>query len=1457
MKETVMQGKPYAGNPHVRFDEGAGAPRYSGRSALLYKRKMDFSFASRVLAIAAVSLCAGNALAAESTASYEVGSKGNASSNVGTATVGEGYRLDTTGRLLLWQGTLTINEGAYMKFGGNNSGRCNFIGIENGYSGAVVNINGGTLWCSTDNGSGYLAVGSGIDKNNTSTLTLNSGVLKVDAVLRSSAQWDDKVGVTASGTITINGGDATAGTVYMGTKTVSTGTSTLNLNGGTLTTGNITFRTGNGQVFTWHNGTLVATKANIFNVQAFDASNTKTRTMQITGIPASFDTAGFAQSIPAFTGTGKLRLTGGGAVTFEQASLAYGLIFDGIALNLGTLDAGTTPLTTPNLEIIGPATLNVTLPASPTGRYPLIACTSSLDGSLGQITVSGGGAGVLIRDGSTLYLSFDAADADDALVYSAVAGGADTPAESSYSRLAFADAAGAFTVGGDGLSFSQDIADASVAAQTITAPVTLSTANSSIYVAEGGRLALSGGLTATTPKKEGKGTLVLSHATKPASITPKEGVLDFGGGTYTGSFTLNSRRYNGEEIVLTNGTWRPSAGVSLAYQGSTIRFADGFVADFSAVAGSRIALNYAGVASDHAVTTKLVIDGGSLTTSDNGSNVGNFVGVDNPGVSILEIKRGVFHAAGGSGRGYLRIAAQCSSTCLTGIVRVRGGLLQIDRDLSMGTVYNGLNGNNGEGVFELSGGVADVGNFYLGANSSTPGRGEVQLTGGVLEVGVLKCLAYNTQTLLADGATIRAKRDDTAAAPFMSKVASADGYAKTYTIGAGGLTIDTAGHNVHCNIPWTGEGGLTVTGGGSLALARTLTVGGDSVIASGTTLVLTNSVAFGGKVTLGENAKIRIDTTSYQEDSLTIATDGFTLPSGVTDVLDLVELVGDGYVASVSADGKSIELGLAANVAAFAWWTGNGDPTDLDDPANWACTNSTGGVVANALPVKSTIVVLSGTTAFAVPVGTTPVWATTQIGYGGNGGAVTLGADCDWSAAPNLTIAHGSYLDLHGHNLKISYLTAAEGENGAYVTNSVAGTKPALWAENVFSEKNYIDTEKVTVYTDSLEAKSVNDKTFTIANQGLGWSFDAGLFVTNGTTTVTGDSYPGRYGHTATISVSGNASLRFQGYTHFRGGVYDDSGVYIFVTNNATFSTSGYITIGHHNSGPALFRQDGGTVSLPSHLNLGVGNTSTARYEITAGTLTVGDSFAIGRMDNYEGNVPGIGMFVQSGGTVNANRYLSIGWSAGSEGSYIMSGGTFTITANRVNLGSEGAVKMGLWDISGGTATMAKGLNVAQASGSTAKLRLSGSGTLVTADITGNAGASTVEFDGGTLVATNVAASTVFLTGLTNIVFNAGGVTLDTAGNDLMATNCVLKATPGARAITLTGGGTLDFTNATLDFTEPLTGGFVLAQVADNDVATFTSAPALAAGVKGFKVKLSADGKEIKVVSKGLMIFVN
>ncbi|MBR0067868.1 MAG: hypothetical protein IJQ00_09745 [Kiritimatiellae bacterium] len=198
----------------------------------------------------------------------------------------------------------------------------------------------------------------------------------VAAVSLCAVQWNDAAAVAASGTININGGEATVGTIYMGATTVSTGVSTLVLNGGTLTTGNIAFRPGNGQVFTWGGGTFVATKANVFSMQAFDASNTKTRTMQITGNPASFNTAGHDQVLPAFTGTGKLRLTGGGTVKFAQSTLTYGLVLDGAALNLGMLNKNAPLLTVPSLEITGPVTLCVKRPVPSTERYPLIACTS-------------------------------------------------------------------------------------------------------------------------------------------------------------------------------------------------------------------------------------------------------------------------------------------------------------------------------------------------------------------------------------------------------------------------------------------------------------------------------------------------------------------------------------------------------------------------------------------------------------------------------------------------------------------------------------------------------------------------------------------------------------------------------------------------------------------------------------------------------------------------------------------------------------------------------------------------------------------------------------------------------------------------------------------------------------------------------------------------------------------------
>ena len=1360
----------------------------------------------------------------------------------GTANLGSSTHLDNTSssyRFIVRKGTVNFNAGSYIRAGGNDEGVCNFIGVDEA-SAANVNINnGGTLWL-TKSGGGAGCLGVGINnKAVTSTLTVNNGgLLIVEGRLRSGVQYNGLTGATSSGTFTLAGGIARVNELVIGANSANTGGSTVNISGGRLYTTNINFRAYNGQSFKWDNGRIVAGADDIFHIEDYVSENSKTRTMQITGSPAVFDTAGFHQTIPEFTATssGRLWVTGGGTVAFEDSTLPYYLHLDNVTVELGTLDSSTPALTAPGLEIVGPVTLNVTLPESPSGRYPLISCNYIPAGSPGQITVVGGGAGKTIIDGTAIYLSFE--DDATALAYSDSAGGSATFDEAtSGTSLAFGSAAGAYTLSGETLTLSQGVSDRSTAAQTISAPVALSTTGASIYVEDGGSLEFSGGLTATTPLKIGAGTLVLSGSTRPSAINFREGGLDFGGGTYSGSinFFLNNdvTTYFDRSLSLRNGAYSVSGNFNT--KGGTLTIKDGFTFTVNA----RIAVGYGENFVDATDYTAVVIDGGTMTTVGDSGNNCNFVGVDRAGTNVLEVVRGSY-----STTKYMRIAAN-STSCLVGIVRVRGGTFRVGQDLTMATVYNGTNGGTGTALFEQSGGTAVVGNFYLGGTSSNIGSGTVNLTGGVLEVGCLKCLAYNTQTLVADGGTIRATGADTAAAPFMAKVASADSYAKTYTIGEGGLTIDTAGYDVHCDIPWTGTGGLTVMGGGSLALAQTLAVAGDSVISNGTTLVVTNSIAFGGNVTLGADAKIRFDTTSFTEDSLVFATDGFTLPEGADDVLDFVEIVGDSYVASVSADGKSIELSLAANVAAFAWWTGGGDPTDLSDPANWACTNSTGGVVENALPVKSTVVVLSGTTSFSVPAGTTPAWATTQIG---NGGAVTLGADCDWSAAPNVTIADGSYIDLAGHNLKISNLTAADGYDAAYVTNSVAGVKPALWAENKFAETDYIDTDNVTVYTDNLEVKSVNNATFTAVAADLAATLDAGVVVTSGTMSVNGTvhgdaTYFGVNGCTATLCLTNNAVANFNVGIHLGNG--GSSSGSIIVADSATFNLN-YLNMGYHTSGTSLCTQDGGTVSITKDLNVGTGNSGAAYYEMNGGTLTVNGSLVPGRGHN---SLTGSGLFLQSGGTVNAKSYLTIGYALG-DGTYRMTGGELFATNKNVILAQGDAGTAGLFDIAGGVATCTEGMNIGHTSGRTGTVRVRNGGRLIAKSLYKGDGTAIVEFDGGILEA--AADAPKLLNGISSVSFGAGGVTLDNGGFSVGFNNCTLEAAPDFTALSMSGGGTLTLSDVSLSLSAKPKGSYVFARATGG--GRFSGVPTL--NLPRWRAVIPADGSKISILAPGFSFCV-
>ena len=95
----ALDGKPYAGHPHVRLDEGAGAPRHSGRSALLYRKLTGNA------AILAAAMCVTAALP----------------SYARTITV-TGYDVGTRTATLAFEGTAAGVECLYVAYGNTDYG---------------------------------------------------------------------------------------------------------------------------------------------------------------------------------------------------------------------------------------------------------------------------------------------------------------------------------------------------------------------------------------------------------------------------------------------------------------------------------------------------------------------------------------------------------------------------------------------------------------------------------------------------------------------------------------------------------------------------------------------------------------------------------------------------------------------------------------------------------------------------------------------------------------------------------------------------------------------------------------------------------------------------------------------------------------------------------------------------------------------------------------------------------------------------------------------------------------------------------------------------------------------------------------------------------------------------------------------------------------------------------------
>jgi autotransporter-associated beta strand protein len=221
-------------------------------------------------------------------------------------------------------------------------------------------------------------------------------------------------------------------------------------------------------------------------------------------------------------------------------------------------------------------------------------------------------------------------------------------------------------------------------------------------------------------------------------------------------------------------------------------------------------------------------------------------------------------------------------------------------------------------------------------------------------------------------------------------------------------------------------------------------------VGDGLQLTVPLYLPFDGTLVLGTGSKILFDPSNYYRGGTTVAFTPreITCPAGTaaSDLLSFFGVTDERFTLSLADDGKTI-LVSAATIPVEAVWTGAGDGTTLDAPANWSCRNNAGDVLPGALPCEFTRVTLSdGLAALSVPVGTVIPWRSREIAAG----SVSLTADVDWRVFPRVTFPKGVTVDLDGRTLSFDGVFAGTGT--ITDTSETGGTIRVAPAEGATSE---------------------------------------------------------------------------------------------------------------------------------------------------------------------------------------------------------------------------------------------------------------------------------------------------------------------------------------------------------------------------------------------------------------------